>query len=208
MKKFFFLLLSVVSLYSVAQEKAINLNVRPRVNLANFEFENSGVGYSEKMNAKTALGLGVELEFVMPRSKNKWALTLEPTYTYAKADKTSYNKAMGDDINSVVDYKALEIPLGARHYMFLNEKSKFFVDAQFSINFTMGSSLVRTYRPEQSNTLKLGSRPNALVGFGYKYNNKYGAQLRYSFAKSITGDYLNWTSNYKTLSLILSYNLL
>lgn len=209
MKKILLLLITVSSLSAVAQEKW-NLNVRPRVNFSNASFKNTITNYSSKLNADAAFGLGVEVESVLNINKNKWALTLEPTYHYAKAEETvDHDGYVGGKLTSVLDYKVLELPLGVRHYMFLNENSKLHLDAQFSVNFNLDSHLTRKRADgSEISSLKLKNKSNFALGFGYKYKNKYGAQLKYSFARNIMSEYVYWDAKYNTLSFILSYNLL
>jgi hypothetical protein len=53
----------------------------------------------------------------------------------------------------------------------------------------------------------LYSIPNIALGAGYSYD-KYGVELRYFTKRNVLADYDNWDSEYKNISLILSYTFL
>ena len=82
--------------------------------------------------------MGLEAELILPFNKNKWAVTLEPTYTsYRKEVSGEFSSIIGVTINTKSNFNFLNIPLGLRHYLFLkgNTSSKLFLNASLSYNF-------------------------------------------------------------------------
>ncbi|MXV39052.1 outer membrane beta-barrel protein [Flavobacteriaceae bacterium Ap0902] len=183
-----------------------NLTVRPRVNISSMDFKpGTGKSGESKIDSHLSFGLGVELEYIFPFNRNKWALFMDPNYQSFKADSedsegnTAYN-------TSKADYSSIEVPIGVRHYLFLNEDSKFFADASINLDFALDSKL--TYR----SGLELPIEYNTLVtnfgfGVGYKYVDKYSVELKYQSGRDVLGEYISWNSNYKTISVILGYSI-
>lgn len=187
-----------------------NLNIRPRVNFSTLDISNTVNMVQHDMGGKTNFGIGIELEYVLPFNRNKWAIIAEPTYQSYKSNLSKDDATVsGGKSNSMAQYSSIEIPVGFRHYMFLNNNSKLFLNAQYVADIDFGSK-IEFSRADNSvyNKLAVRSQPTLAFGFGYNYKSKYAAEFRILSERRITSDYLYWTSQYKTMSLILSYNLL
>ncbi|MEQ8424202.1 MAG: tRNA modification GTPase, partial [Cyclobacteriaceae bacterium] len=105
-----------------------NLAIRPGINKSSLAIDNSVSGLRDSDFGKQSnYRLGFEFEFIMPFKGNKLSVIIEPTYQYFEA---------GNQIASI-DYKSMEIPLGIRYYMFLDKKSKLFVNASYLFDFDM-----------------------------------------------------------------------
>lgn len=186
-----------------------NFFLRPRLNVSSLEFSNTYSKENFQMVNETRFGFGIEAEYVFPVNKNKWSIVIEPTYQFYNSEKTTdANYLVGGKLITNVDYKSIELPIGIRHYMFLNNKSKIFLNVQYVVNIDFNSS-IEFKRADNSivNSLEIKSRPNYAIGIGYNYNNKYGVEFRYFTNRDITGNYLYWNSKYQNTSIILSYNL-
>ena len=162
------------------------------------------------MENKIGRGFGLEAEYVFPCNKNKWSIIVEPTYLdYKSETRTVADNIVGGTVVTTVDYQGIELPMGVRHHMYINNKSHLFLNAQYVMTINMKSS-VEFKRDDNSglNSLNLISKSNLAFGFGYNYNNKYGVEIRYFTNRDITGGYLYWLSKYQNTSFILSYNFL
>ena len=167
------------------KEDLFNLNIRPGVNSSSLSISNSTVSSSDKdYENKLNLRFGIEAEFIFAFNKNKWSVLIEPTYQSYKVDN--------------VDYKSIELPVGVRHYLFLNNNTKVFVNGLFVNDFPLGSTV---------RNLEIWYSPNIALGLGCNVNKKYSMEIRYFTDRGILGKYLSWGSNYKTISFIVGYNL-
>jgi ribosomal protein L11 methylase PrmA len=165
--------------------------------------------YNNDFGAKLGFRLGIEGEYVLPFNKNKWSLTIEPTYqnyTLEKIREATY--VSGGILVSNVNYQSIELPLTLRHYFFLNDKSKIFANLSAVIDFALNST-IKNSRNDGSliNSLDIDSYPGLAFGAGYKYLNKYSVELRLQPKRNMLGGYLSWDSNYQTVSLIFGYKL-
>ena len=187
-----------------------NLTIRPRINSSSLTIQNSSSNSrNTDFENKIEFGFGLEAEFILPFNKNKWAIALEPTYQSFKSEKTTnVNNVSGGVLIANVDYSSIEVPVGLRHYFFLNNNSKIFINASYIIDLSSKSSIEFT-RNDGSNlsSLEIKTQPNLGFGIGYKQNDKYSLEMRYQTDRNVLSDYISWSSEYKTLSIIFGYSL-
>ena len=187
-----------------------NLTLRPRLNNSSLNIQNSSYSTSDtKFSNKLSIGFGLEAEYIFPFNKNKWSVFIEPTYQNYKAEQTTDVKNVyGGKILSEVNYNSIEVPLGIRHYFFINSTSKVFINASYVLDFSFKTSIEQK-RSDNSNfkSLKIDSRNNLAFGMGYKLNDKYGLEFRYQTSREVLGDYVFWSSDFKTVSIIFGYTI-
>lgn len=187
-----------------------NLTIRPGINSSNLVIMSSyGVMPDLEMPNKMNFRFGVEAEFVLPYNKSKWSIHLEPTFQQYKAEETiEADNVAGQSITGLVHYKSLELPVGVRHYFFLNDQSKIFANASFIFDFSNNTTL-DLFRNDGTvyNSLDIRTRNNLAFGVGYKHANRYSIEVRYHTNRELLGEYTFWNSDYKTLALIIGYSI-
>ncbi|AEE19656.1 outer membrane protein with beta-barrel domain [Dokdonia sp. Hel_I_63] len=190
--------------------KVINLSIRPRINNSSFSISNPGATVKKAdLGSKTNFGIGLELELILPTNNNKWAFVIEPSYQSFKSEITQEAGSLfGDAITTSIDYSSIEIPLGLRHYFFLNDKSKLFVNASFIVDISSETAV--EFDPANNSSiapLEVRAGSNIAFGVGYKLNNKYSAEIRYQTDRNLLSDFIEWDSNYQTTSFIIGYTI-
>lgn len=190
---------------SDTKKALFHISIRPGINSSSLTSGDPSQYFETKFGNSTTFRIGVEFEYVLPFNKNKWALFIEPTYQYYKKEAKSvaaegWNFNYNYDAN--VDYKSIELPIGLRHYFFLSEKSKLFLNAAYVMDFNMNSSM-----KVQFNDIEIASGNNFVFGAGYKYNDRFSAEVRISTTRTLLRGSNNPTSDYKTVSFILGYTL-
>lgn len=184
-----------------------NITIRPGIKQASFEVENPLIIWREmRFDNEVNFRFGVELEYVLPFNTNKWAIALEPTYSYYKSEKTIPSNSLF--VTGRADYKAIELPISLRHYFFLNKTNSLFVNASLiaDANFNSSFTLTRS-NGTVVNTFDVRSNIDVALGGGLKINNRYSAEIRYAFRKDIIDSEATWSSKLSTLSFILGYTL-
>lgn len=187
-----------------------NMYLRPRFNSSSHKLTYTNTNLNYDSDAQT-VGAGVELEFVLPFNRNKWALIAEPEFQYFKTEKTiDVWYVPGGKVTSLVDYQAINIPLGVRHYMYLNKNSALFLNAQYVIAVTSGSSKVDLRRADgsQYNEFKIQESPTAVFGAGFNYRGKFSTEVRFTTGHSLLHNAPAWVSDFKTVSFVVGYNFL
>jgi hypothetical protein len=186
------------------------LTLRPRLTSQALMIKNpQSSAKGADFGSKLGVGLGFEMEFILPFNKSKWSLLVEPTYQSFSADyKRNAANIFEQALVSEVNYKSIEIPFGLRHYFFLNENSKLFINVAYVLDLPMDSSI--EFRRDDGSILSdlsIDAHNNYAIGVGYKFNNRYSMELRYLTNRKILGNYLYWSSEYKTTSFIFGYTV-
>jgi len=186
-----------------------NLSIRPGLKRSALAIDNPFLGAAYDFGSKIGFRIGVEAEFVLPYNKNKWAIILEPSYQSFNVDLSEEDNGVSGGIrNTSLDYTSIEIPLGLRHYFFLNNDSKIFLTASLIFDLSFNSSVVFT-RADNSeiNTLDLETRNNIGLGVGYQFLQRYHVELRYQTNREVLGSFLLWNSDYESASVIFGYTI-
>ncbi|TDX93010.1 outer membrane beta-barrel protein [Chryseobacterium daecheongense] len=185
-----------------------NVTIRPGVNSSSLSIGNDNLRVrNTDFDSELNFRIGVEFEYIFPFNKNKWSAFVEPTYqSYKSSKEVSFDGGFSSILTATrsVEYSSIEVPIGIRHYFFLNDQSKFFVDFAYVIDFSSKKSHIDL---EYDNHLNISSGNNIALGVGYKYNDRFSAEFRYLSPRSFLDDYVYWQSEYKTISLVLGYTL-
>lgn len=175
----------------------LNITMRPGINYSSLYIDNSidnteGVDFDKQFTAR----FGLEVELIMPFNKNKWSIFAEPTYQYFTSN--------AEDIRNTItaDYKSIELPIGIRHYMFLNDNSKIFINGAFVVDFSTNSTIDFSFVSD----LEINTGSNFALGVGFKFLDKFTCELRYQTNRDILASYAFWNSKYGTSSLIVGYS--
>ena len=192
-----------------AQRKTFQLTLKVGLNNTSLNIKNS---VSNNRNVdfgnKNGITFGIENEYILPFNKNKWSFFIEPTYQAFKHKKKTENTSIsGGYLISKIDYKSIQLPIGIKHYFFLNNDSKIYVNGGYVIDFNFNSSL-EFNRNDGSilNSLDIGKTNSSIIfGLGYQYK-KYSIELKYN-NRDILSEYLAWNSDYKSFSLNLGYTI-
>lgn len=162
--------------------------------------------FSATLSTEYNLRIGVELEYILPFNKNKWSIYIDPAYQSYKgsgSNRTVFGQIIVTEfVNEIeVDYRFIDVPIGVRHYMFLNENSKLFVSVAYAFGFNFGGEITFS----ESKDLKINSTANANFGFGYEYKDRYSFEFRYATDRNITNFGSDISTNYSGVSFIFGY---
>lgn len=135
----------------------------------------------------------IEAEFILPFNKNKWAIIIEPNFQYYKATDPRER----DNLN--INYKSVELMTGICYYMFLTDKSKLFVTGSITVldlsfNSTIGYNDIR-------------SGYNFNFSSGYRLNDRYSAELRYSTRRELLVNSMYYATEFQAISIVLGFKL-
>ncbi|MEN8187873.1 MAG: outer membrane beta-barrel protein [Bacteroidota bacterium] len=197
--------------YEKKQKKDLfNLTIRPGLNYSSLEIQNSTSGSKDTdFGNNVGVRFGIESEFILPFNKNKWSLIIEPTYQYFKSEQSKERSDVsGGILVSKANYESIELPVGLRHYFYLNDNSKIFVNISYVFDFAHNSE-IEFLRQDNSilYSLEIEPRRNIGMGIGYKYRDRYGFEMRYNTSRNILGNYMSWNSDYSTISMVIGYSL-
>ncbi len=181
------------------------------------------------LDSKIIPGLGIEIGYVLPFNQKKWELFIAPNYQNVNLsnitifdpiklyiiypDYSKYFDGMGSEIiNYKVSFSKIKVPVGIRYFLFLNQKSKIFLNIGFILNHILNSNVSFSDKyfdnnkfslSEDARSTKIYNTTNPFLGIGYSYN-KFNFELRYDVYAPILESNIFY---YKTTSinLIASY---
>ncbi|MDN3674603.1 outer membrane beta-barrel protein [Flavobacterium branchiarum] len=187
-----------------------NLSIRPRLNSTTMSNINP-ISFPKEIDFenKLSLRIGLEAEFILPFNRNKWAVTIEPTYqNYKSEGSIDVSQIYGNKLFGKVEYSSIQVPLSVRHYFFLNNRSKLFANISYVYNFNLNKSFEYT-RADGAivSSQKDKSKSNLGFGAGYKFMDKYSLEVRYEASKELLSEYSIWQVKYSSLSVIFGYTL-
>jgi len=174
-----------------------NLWLRPRLTFssASAQRESANTSLDFQFQNETNFSAGIEAEIILPFNKNKWAIIVEPTYQ-------SYSASIPSEPIKV-DYKAIEFPIGVRHYFFISRNSKISLSAAFQMNFGNNSTLVH----HSNVTLELNPLPNMAFEVGYVFKNRLCVAYRYQTPREMLGMYEIWASQFQSMAIVVGYSI-
>ncbi len=198
--------------YEPKYKNLFHLTVRPGLNLSNIIIKDyyTYIRSTDFGKSNPGYRIGIESEFIFKFNKNKWGLIIEPTFQYIKSEhsKKSIHYSQ-NNIVTKIDYKSIELPIGVRYYIFLNDKSKIFLNIKYVKDFAINSKITfsSVINPHYFSSIKINSISNFDLGVGYKFKDKYSIEIKYGTNRKILANYLFWKSYYKTVSIFLGYSI-
>lgn len=186
----------------------LNINIRPRINLSSVYAKGDFIRQGLDMGTVTNLSGGIEFEYVAPFNKNKWAIVFEPNFqqytanSEVKVDYIAEGKLLLD-----TQLKFIELPIGVRHYLFLNSDNKLFFNALLIPQITFDSEF--TIKRVTGDLVQFAPIRNQIgfgFGLGYNYKNKFSVEGRYTLPRSNFGLYYG-DSKYDVLTFAVGYNI-
>lgn len=192
--------------YEYSEKHKTKFNFYAVIGASSIAFETKGgtnaVGNTlqrNKFDTSIYSRFGGEIEMILPINNKKWALYLQPMCQFFKADNVK--QGIYGPLYYSVDYKALQIPFGVRHYMFINSKSKLYLNGAVAYNLSFGSSLV-VANDSSFNFWNAVFSVNA--GLGYVFKDKYCVEMRYNSTSDLVNS-LSFTSSANDFGLVLKY---
>ncbi len=187
----------------------LNLTLRPGVAFSSFKYNSPTLGpnFTAKLPTKASFRIGAELEYLLPFNKNKWAIIFEPNYYSYKSEGVVLNNTYRGNMN----YSAIEFPIGVRHYMFLNNDSKIFINAQAVPFKILGGNSKFTNEFVNINSkselsLKKANQVYGVFGVGYSYKN-YMIECRASTSTNPLDSYALWDSKFSNVAIVFGYQI-
>lgn len=200
--------------YDTKRKKSyVNIAVRPGVKFSRLDASIRLTGRPQttyQFGSQLGWRLGTEVEMVLPFHKNRWSVVVEPVFQYYKATE-SYPAAFLPDGELIAEftYQSVEVPMSIRHYFFMSEQLKVFLNAMAYADFNLGSDY-QHYRPTGEKLmepdLQLSSKLSYGLGAGFQ-QNRVSVEARYQFSRDLLNEVPGYNTDYTSWSLILGYTI-
>lgn len=193
-----------------------SVNATLGVNFTSLETDYTLLSFdsSEKFDSQVIFTPGIELELALPFNKNKWAVFVGASYHYykeSKEDVVIMDTNLGD---LTFEYSYLEIPMGIKHYMYLNSEYKLYLSAALAPILHLSNNNDEPFerndevQGEITFQEKNSSKNSAYIfGVGINIMSKYSIGLNYYASKEINNskDFSNNMNG--AISLVASYKI-
>jgi hypothetical protein len=188
------------------------VNLKPGFNSTTFSLT------SDAFDAKTvdfdselSFRLGLEVECILGFLNNKWSFFVEPIYSsYSSEKEVTYKTGTLPALDvqkATVNFESIDLTVGIRHYMLLDDTSKLFLNAGFKLISLMDDSVIEFEKAFSDKPLI--SDNFFSFGLGYKYKNKLSAELRFDSAQDrILPESGSFSAELNNVSFILGVNVL
>lgn len=147
--------------------------------------------------------IGLEIEYILPNSNNKWAAFFDGRYTSFSADGiSSFDSVLTEVVFTQqvnADQRFFDVSIGARHYFFLTPSSKIHLGINYGLEIISNTDI--TY--ELSDDFISNGDGSLGLSAGYSWENFRG-EIRYNTQK----DHIKSKSEYTSMMLTLSYRFL
>lgn len=186
---------------------AFNLTIKAGLVSSSLEIT-SGFSNYRNVDFDNHFGLqfGIETEYILPFNNNKWSFIVAPRFQkFTETKEVINNGVVGlyNQYTAEVNYNTFEVPFGVRHYLFLNENAKLFLDASYILVLPTASNV--KYSTGTNVEIKKSSAFE--FGFGFNYNHKFSMAFKYGIPREILSNYRNESGDYKNGSLVLGYTI-
>jgi hypothetical protein len=186
----------------IANKVKFNYSLLIGFSSINFETSSTLGEYQHRFDLIYSCPFGGEVEMIFPINNNKWSLYFQPTYQSFRSEEVV--NGLYSPLVYEIDYKSLNLPIGLRHYIFLNgSDSKIYLNGAVGFNFDMGSELVLK---NDLNQVFFTTTFGLNVGAGYVFKNRYIFGLQYNYCS----DLINATafkSDFNSLGILFKYQL-
>ena len=178
-------------------------HLKSSVFLGQHSFAFDKIGLSHDFGSKSYVTFGGEVEYILPFWNNKWSAIAEVSYN--KFNETEHTDTF-DRFD--IEFKYLLFSVGARHYFFLNQDAKIFVNAVLNYEAIHDGSFVQ-YSHEDTVFPGYAIGRNSVVpsvGAGFAYS-RFSAEMRYDFPGNPT-PYGSIQYDYQNYKLIVRFQIL
>lgn len=186
--------------YNQEKENQYRLKVNAGLSLANLNMDFARVSNESIFGGS----IGIEGEYILPFNKNKWSIVMGLDFhILKKSDTPQYNDRL-----LTINYFAMEIPFGARHYFFLNENTSLFINVFYKVNVLLNKKSVIDFQPDYGldDLDKATGDQNLAFGLGISFK-KFTIEARMDTNQNILKDYIIYSTDLNKKSLIFSYKL-
>ena len=187
-------ILPLKKLPNAGKKQTFNFKIAGGVNSSRCSVSYGETPILFQFNRQLTAMVGVEVEYILPFNKNKWGISLSPNYHYHSGQTGST-----PDI-ATINYKAIEIPLSLRYYMYLQNKQKVSLSSGLVYDTPFGSSFIYSQRQP----LDMRANFGFFAGLGYVYGHLSG-EIRLSNPRGILDTYIYHSSKFSKTSFVLSY---
>ena len=172
----------------------------------NFQTISRTIEFDNTLNPR----FGLELEYILPFNKNKWGVFVEPSYQQLEVEKdyVYYKELPNYGTTAHFSTKMIALPLGFRHYLFLSDNSKLYLNGAYVLKFFFDNQGKSDEFYENEDVEFVKRKHNLEFGAGYTLNNKYSLEVKYGTGHDFFAGQSKWNvDKSNVISIMLGYTI-
>lgn len=200
---------SIVEYSNKLEKGSVNVKVLAGITSSSLSVSNDLTNFDFDFDKKINFTVGAEVEWILPINRNKWSVFFAPSYnSYENSVTASHTTPIGvySSVTTIQKWEAslsyLDIPIGFRYYMFINDDSKIFIEGSYIVTDVLNSDIHNDYNTQ----LKPSFANRIGVGIGYSFKNRLNVELKYN-STNITANNANDVWKYSATSLVFGYTV-
>jgi len=184
----------------------VKFNLKFQTGIANSSLSISNSQSNQKIDfgSNTNIRFGAELELILPFNNDKWSFFVDPTFEKFTSEVNTYNY-YNEPEKVKAEIHSFRISFGLRHYFFLNDRSKIFIN--ITIPYHLNSNSKIDFVGDRDLDVSGSTLSYVGVGLGYSYKG-FSAEFRRDPSRALLSEYLLWNEEVSDYSLIFSLRLL
>jgi hypothetical protein len=193
---------------TIEKRKIFSLNIKGGIDYSSAKVVNTqDGGRNLELGNSTDFRYGIEAEFILPFRNNKWIIFLEPSLRSSSASvSVPRDNLQGGFLNADFEYKSFELPIGVRHYIFLNQGTQLFINAAYVFDFRNEDTLLAFSRSDGSELegfRNLRSKSNFFIGAGIRVFDRLSGEIRFYTNRSVLWRFVR----YSNTALVIGFRL-
>ncbi len=150
--------------------------------------------YSSEISFEPNILIGFELELGSGFNNGAWSLLINPMY-----QQYNLNAVSSSNYNYDIDFKAIQIHLGLRRYLFINQNPIAYLEGYYIYGIAFNSSFDVIDLNGNLWEYRAGPSPNLKLGLGVKPFHRVGIDVNYNFRHSLYSKTASWVNDYRAI---------
>ncbi|WP_282125334.1 hypothetical protein [Marinifilum flexuosum] len=189
-------------------QKRMNFRIKPGMAYSSLAIKNSRFdGVRDfTFDSELNLDLKLELEYILPYNRNKWALVLEPEFHKLEMQKDKFISRIISDqnIGASIDYSYVDFPFGVRYNLYLKENNRFFIGLLFIPSFVFDKTSKIDFIDPNFEDLEISHPHSFAIECGF-VKDKWSLELNYNLKRNLIHEFTGWQANLNVFSINVGY---
>lgn len=167
---------------------------------------------TERTSQKVSPAISFSITHLFAFRKGAWAIFIEPGFQVYKNELSDVSIPSGSATTLPINYAFLSLPIGIKHFIYLNDNSKFYLKGAIGYNIVLNSSNVfgtaPTYRTKNGlDQYGFVGIPHFILGAGLLVKKRYSIESKFYINNTML-DNEQWKTGFvNSFSLMFGYRL-
>ncbi len=196
-----------ITVEEAKKEKSVAWKLKLGLNKSGVDIHTASDVYNTYIDKEYFFAVGTEFEYIFPFNKNKVSIFIDPFYqSYSGTNSKEYTYGQ---LDYLVEYSSIEIPVGFRYYLYLQDDLAVFANLSwyiFDIHLS-GDAYIDSDNYAKDFQDDLASGQSYALGLGVNYK-RFSLETRFVSKRNLLKTHSTFALEYQKVSYILGYRFL